>query len=161
MIDVGGGTSTLVDELVSRGFTDVSVLDVSTVALDSSRKRLGPTSERVCWVCADVLAWTPERTYDLWHDRAVFHFLVDPADRRRYVQVARLAVRPGGYVIVATFATDGPARCSGLRVERYDTEGLCAAFSPGFALVGSRRELHTTPSGAVQPFTWVVLRSGE
>ena len=158
VLDVGGGTSPLAGALLARGFADVTVLDLSEVALQTSRARLGPADARVRWVHADILDWIPDRTYGLWHDRAVFHFLVDAEDRERYVTTARSAVRPGGSVVVGTFAEDGPATCSGLPVARYDTQALADAFGAGFALVGSRRHEHRTPGGSVQPFTWVAMR---
>lgn len=163
VIDVGGGMSRLAGELVRRGAASVSVLDLSGVALEGSRRRLAGAegAERVRWIRADVLDWTPDRAYDVWHDRAAFHFLVDPGDRERYARVMRAALRPGGHAVVATFAQDGPPRCSGRPVERYDAEGLRAALGDGLELVTSRRERHTTPSGSVQAFTWALLRAGD
>ena len=157
VIDVGGGASRLVDEIVARGHLDVTVLDVSERALDYGRRRL---AERVgvTWLCQDLLSFEPERKYDLWHDRAVFHFLVAAADRERYLEVVRSALLPGGLVIVATFAADGPESCSGLPVARYDPDGLAAVLGEGFETVLTRRHEHKTPSGAVQPFTWVAAR---
>jgi len=158
VLDVGGGASPLPGALLARGLADVTVLDVSEVALRSSRSVLGNTSNRIRWIHADVLDWSAERTYGLWHDRALFHFLVDPVDRERYVATARSAVRPGGHVVVGTFAEDGPATCSGLPVARYDAEALADAFGGDFARVASRRDQHLTPRGAVQAFTWITLR---
>lgn len=158
VVDVGGGASTLVDELAGRGFADLTVLDVSQAALDVVRRRIPDAA--VTWLCTDLLAWEPPRRYDLWHDRAVFHFLTDAADRRRYVEVLQAAMRPGAAVIVATFAADGPERCSGLPVARYSPGPLVDALGDGFETVETRREEHTTPAGAVQPFTWVAGRVG-
>ena len=155
VIDVGGGASTLVDDLLDRGFCDVTVLDLADAALASSRQRLGERAASVTWRAADVLTaeFEPDR-YDVWHDRAVFHFLVDPADRDRYVAQVLRAVRPGGHVILATFALDGPKRCSGLPVARYDADGIHAAFGARFEKVGSLAEVHNTPAGATQAFTY-------
>jgi SAM-dependent methyltransferase len=158
IIDVGGGASTLVDHLLADGFRDVSVLDVSAVALETTRRRLGDAGQYHVWL-ADVLTWRPERAYDLWHDRAVFHFLINPADRQAYLDVLGSALRPGGYAIIATFALDGPQRCSGLPVARYDADELDALLEGSFEVVESRREQHTTPAGVMQPFTWVVARA--
>jgi SAM-dependent methyltransferase len=158
VIDVGAGASTLADSLLGSGWSDVTVLDVSPAALALVRDRLGQRQESVSVVVADVLAWQPERTYDAWHDRAVFHFLVRPDQREQYVDTASRAVRPGGILILATFAADGPTQCSGLPTSRYDADALATAFAPRFRLEHSEREEHVTPSGAVQPFTWAVLR---
>ncbi len=162
LIDVGGGRATLVDDLLARGFADVSVLDLTAPALAEARARLGPRAAAVRWLVADVTtAELPAARYALWHDRAVFHFLVDAAARARYVAQAARALRPGGHLIVATFAADGPERCSGLPVRRYDAASLAAEFAPRFAAIDRAREEHTTPWGAVQPFTYVVLRRSE
>ena len=158
VLDVGGGASPLAGALLAGGFADVTVLDLSEVALRASRARLGSIGARVLWLNADVLDWMPDRTYGLWHDRAAFHFLIDAEDRERYVTTARSAVRPGGHAVVGTFAEDGPATCSGLPVARYDAQGLVNAFGADFALVGSRRHEHRTPGGSVQSLTWVVMR---
>jgi trans-aconitate methyltransferase len=158
VVDVGAGAAHLVDLLLDDGCTDLTVLDVSARALAVVQDRLGDRAEQVTWVHGNVLDWQPGRTYDVWHDRAVFHFLTEPTDRSRYVDLVRRAVRPGGVVIVATFAPDGPTHCSGLPVARQDAAGLAAVFGSGFELEHSEREEHRTPSGVVQPFTWVVLR---
>ena len=159
IIDIGAGASTLVDGLVASGYGAITVLDISPAALALARARLGPEAASVEWRAADVLqAEFPVQAFDVWHDRAVFHFLTDPADRGRYVAQVRHAVRPGGTVIVATFAADGPLRCSGLDVARYSPDGLHAEFGAGFTLIDSHRELHTTPSGATQAFTYCVCR---
>lgn len=158
VIDVGGGASTLAVELVHRGFGDVTVLDVSARAVDAARSQLGAEADRVDVVVADVLSWKPERRFDVWHDRAVFHFLVDAEDRARYLATLEATLSPGGRVIVATFALDGPEQCSGLPTAHYDESSLVAMFGAGYQLVESRREEHRTPAGGVQPFTWVALR---
>jgi ubiquinone/menaquinone biosynthesis C-methylase UbiE len=155
IIDVGGGASTLVDDLVGRGYGDVTVLDLSEEALGVARARLGARAAGVTWVAGDVTtAELPEAHYDIWHDRAVFHFLVDPEARRRYVARVRRSVRRGGHVIVATFGPEGPQRCSGLDVVRYDEEALHGEFGPQFLKVASAREVHTTPWGADQEFVY-------
>lgn len=161
IIDVGGGVSTLVDDLLAAGYTDVTVLDISAAALDVARSRLGAAAARVTWIEADVLhADLQAAYYELWHDRAVFHFLTDPADRDRYVDCAHRAVKPGGHVIVATFASDGPTQCSGLEVVRYDPESLHDAFGDEFRLVESAEETHVTPAGREQHFVYCYCRAG-
>lgn len=158
IIDVGGGTSSLADRLVAAGWTDLTVLDVSGQALDVLRRRLATGSTAITLVRADVLDWRPDRTFDVWHDRAVFHFLTSADARSRYLRTAERAVPPGGAVVVATFAPDGPERCSGLPVCRYDQEGLVAQLGDAFEVVHGERVEHVTPGGATQPFTWVVAR---
>jgi rhodanese-related sulfurtransferase len=158
VIDVGGGASLLVDALLARGYVDLTVLDISSTALEIARQRVGEAA-RVRWICADIMSWQPERQYALWHDRAVFHFLTDLAEQTRYLDTVSRALDPGGAVIMATFAADGPERCSGLPVARYDAGELERRLD-GFTLVASRREEHITPTGAVQPFTWIAARRG-
>ena len=159
IIDAGGGRSTLVDDLLARGFHDLTVLDLSIAALQASRQRLGDRGDSITWITGDVTATAlPEGRFGLWHDRAVFHFLTDAEDRRRYIAQAAGAIRPGGHAIVATFAVDGPEKCSGLPVCRYDDASLAAQFADGFEVVGSSRELHRTPFATDQAFTYVVLR---
>jgi SAM-dependent methyltransferase len=157
-LDVGGGASPLAGALLARGFDDLTVLDVSEVALQTARGGLGPAGARVRWIRADVLDWIPSRTYGLWHDRAVFHFLVDVESRERYLATARSALRSGGHAVIGTFAEDGPTTCSGLPVARYDAQAVAGALGPEFNIVGSRRDEHRTPSGTIQPFTWVTLQ---
>jgi ubiquinone/menaquinone biosynthesis C-methylase UbiE len=157
VIDVGAGASTLADTLLDAGWPDVTILDVSPAALALVRDRLGARQASVSFVVADVLSWQPERTFDAWHDRAVFHFLVRPDQREKYVATASRAIQPGGALVLGAFAADGPTQCSGLPTARYGAEALAAVFAPGFSLEHSEREEHLTPSGAVQPFTWVVL----
>jgi hypothetical protein len=154
VIDVGGGASVLADRLLDLGFTDVSVLDVSEVALEAGRQRIHD-ADRVEWLREDILTWQPGRRYELWHDRAVFHFLTDPEDRKRYIETMVSGVAPGGWIVVATFADDGPEYCSGLPVARYSADELVAVLGDRFSLAQSKRELHTTPADVVQPFTWV------
>jgi rhodanese-related sulfurtransferase len=155
VIDVGAGASMLADRLLSEGFTDIAVLDVSATALALMRDQLAGA---VRTVVADLLSWTPDRTFDAWHDRATFHFLVRPADRDRYLAVASAAVRPGGALIVGTFAANGPEQCSGLPTARYDPAALARIFQTTFTLELAESEVHRTPWGDSQPFTWVVLR---
>jgi 2-polyprenyl-3-methyl-5-hydroxy-6-metoxy-1,4-benzoquinol methylase len=158
VIDVGGGASLLVDHLVDEGFADLTILDVSAHALDEVQRRLGSKARRVTFLHRDVLEWSPTRHFDVWHDRAVFHFLTDPTDRDGYVATSSEAVSVGGAMVLGTFAQDGPTRCSGLAVSRYSPHDLEAFFSPSFSLVHQEREQHVTPRGVVQPFTWVVLQ---
>ena len=159
LIDVGGGRCTLVDDLLDAGYRDLTVLDLSDEALAQSRSRLGARAASVHWIVGDVLeAVLPAAHYAVWHDRAVFHFLTNEAAQDRYVQRARDALRPGGHLIVATFADDGPDRCSGLPVCRYDGDALAQKFGAGFERVAQLRELHATPFDSVQPFTFLLLR---
>ncbi|MGH9679389.1 MAG: class I SAM-dependent methyltransferase [Candidatus Acidiferrales bacterium] len=163
IIDVGGGASTLVDDLLRMGFGNVTVLDVSAAAMENSIQRLdaqaGPVqSGSVHWIEGDITdTQLGDSRYDLWHDRAVFHFLVDPAKRAAYVANATRAIKEGGFLIAATFAPTGPAKCSGLPVERYGPEELARQF-PEFILLDNRSEQHRTPSGATQDFTYVLLQ---
>ena len=158
VIDVGGGASRLVDHLLDRGFADVTVLDLSAAALAAARQRLGAAGGRVQWIVADATTWEPPRRYALWHDRAALHFLTDPADRAAYVARLRQALMPGGHAIIGTFAPDGPEKCSGLPVVRYDADSLAGVLGPGFALLDSRRHAHLTPSGTEQRFHFATFR---
>jgi SAM-dependent methyltransferase len=158
VLDVGAGASPLVDALRLEGWPDVTVLDVSHEALDLVRARLGERAPEVSFVVADLLSWEPDRAYRVWHDRAVLHFLTTADERARYVEAATRAVAPGGALVVGVFATDGPSQCSGLPTVRYDAGTLAALFAPAFVLEHHEREEHVTPWGAVQPFTWAVLR---
>jgi len=159
VIDVGGGRATLVDDLLSRGFIDVTVLDMSQAALDEAAHRLSAAGEFVHWMTADITrAELLPAHYGLWHDRAVFHFLTESVDRARYVANAAGSIQPGGHAIVATFAEDGPERCSGLPVRRYDAATLASEFEPAFERIADSRERHPTPFGSEQPFTYVLLR---
>ncbi|WP_294765939.1 class I SAM-dependent methyltransferase [uncultured Rhodoferax sp.] len=160
VIDVGGGASTLVDDLLARGYQDVTVLDLSAAALAVARARQAPMEARAHWLEADVTTVAlPEHAFDVWHDRAVFHFLTRPEDRRAYVAQVLHSVKPGGHVIVATFADDGPLQCSGLPVMRYAPEGLHAEFGAPFKLVAHQREAHTTPWGSAQQFVYCYCRA--
>ncbi len=158
VVDVGAGASRLVDALVTRGFADLTALDVSDEGLGLARARLGPDADRVRWVVADVLTWEPGRRFDVWHDRAVFHFLTDAADRARYVELLGASLVPGGFAVLATFAEDGPVQCSGLDVCRYSPAELASALGDVFEVVTSHRHEHVTPWGSTQSFTWLAVR---
>ncbi|MGH3277426.1 MAG: class I SAM-dependent methyltransferase, partial [Streptosporangiaceae bacterium] len=158
VIDVGGGVSALTGALMQRGHTDLTVLDVSARALALARRALGDRAGQVHWETANLLDWMPPRRFALWHDRAVFHFFTDPGERARYRELATAAITPGGYLIVATFAADGPEQCSGSPVARYQPGDLAGQFGPRFHTVATRRECHHTPAGAEQPFTWLLAR---
>jgi SAM-dependent methyltransferase len=158
VIDAGGGASLLAVELADLGYQDLTVLDVSAAALDRSRERLGSRSEAVCWIRSDVTEFVPNRQWQLWHDRAVFHFLVEEEARRSYRTVAASAVAPGGVLVVATFAPEGPEWCAGLPVRRYDCESLAAEFVPEFELVECRTLAPASAGGDQRPYVAVVLR---
>jgi SAM-dependent methyltransferase len=161
IIDMGGGASLLVDHLLERGHEDVSVLDISPGALAASRKRLGEArAAKVAWIEADLRSWRPQRSYMLWHDRAVFHFLNGEEERELYRQRLGEALAPGGWLAIATFALDGPEKCSGLPVRRYDAAGLARELGPQYELVEAEREAHMTPAGKIQHFTCCLFRRG-
>lgn len=151
VIDIGGGASRLVDALAALGQAHVSVLDLSAAALETAKSRLADAA-RVQWFVSDVTGWTPDRQYDLWHDRAAFHFLTAADDQQAYVRVLVKALRHGGRAIIGTFAPDGPEKCSGLPVARYDADTLQSVLGQQFKLVATRRHEHTTPWGSVQKF---------
>lgn len=157
LVDVGGGASVLVDDLLSLGFVDVTVLDISGAALEVARTRLGASSASVTWLTENLLDWQPMRTFDVWHDRAVLHFLTEQEDRSRYCAVLDAATEPGSVAVIATFAPEGPERCSGLPVRRYDIDDLQALLGSRWSLASNAREAHTTPSGGDQPFTWAAF----
>jgi 2-polyprenyl-3-methyl-5-hydroxy-6-metoxy-1,4-benzoquinol methylase len=161
LIDIGGGASTLVDALLERGWRDVTVLDIAAPALAAAQARLGELAAEVTWEVADITTWQPQRRYDVWHDRAVFHFLTAAEQRAAYLRAMAQGLAPGGLAIIATFALDGPEKCSGLPVERYDADKLERTLGDGFRLEASWREEHLTPWGASQVFTWCVLRAVE
>lgn len=152
IIDIGGGASRLVDALLQDGYRDVAVLDLSANALDAAKKRIGGAASIVDWIVADATTWRPAKTYDVWHDRAAFHFLTDPHDRAAYVERLRSALTPGGQVVIGTFAPDGPEKCSGLPVQRHDSTSLAAELGPEFDLVETRSETHHTPWNSTQAF---------
>jgi SAM-dependent methyltransferase len=161
LIDIGGGASLLVDHLLDSGWRDLTVLDLSKSALQQAQRRLGPEARRVAWVVADITDYVPARTFSVWHDRAAFHFLTEPADQQRYVQVLKAALEPGGQAIIGAFAPDGPERCSGLEIVRYDADKLGAVLGHDFRLVEERRESHLTPQGREQRFGfWRFLHGG-
>jgi len=162
IIDVGAGESTLIDDLLARGYRNLYALDLSSTALDVAKARLGDSAAKVNWLCADVRTFAFGRhRYDVWHDRAVFHFLTDANARVAYVRQVARAVKPGGHVIVATFDPEGPTRCSGLDVVRYDPEALHDEFGTAFRLVKHRTELHQTPTGSIQQFTYCYCKLAE
>jgi SAM-dependent methyltransferase len=162
IVDVGGGASSFVDDVLDLGYTNVTVLDLSETALQVARARLGERAALVTWICADVTrAPLPERAFDFWHDRAVFHFLRDPQARADYVDTVRRSVKPGGHIVVATFGPHGPEKCSGLDVLRFTPETLHAEFGGDFAKVGSTTEMHTTPWGSEQEFVYCYCRLAE
>ncbi len=152
ILDVGGGTSTLIENLVNVGYTRLGVLDVAETALQRARERLGPAGDRIEWYTADVTTFVSPHDWDVWHDRAVFHFMIDPADRRAYRETMLRSLASGGQVIIATFGPDGPTRCSGLEVVRYDADTLSRELGPTVRLVETELEQHETPSGAIQQF---------
>jgi 2-polyprenyl-3-methyl-5-hydroxy-6-metoxy-1,4-benzoquinol methylase len=159
VIDVGGGESTLVDDLVEEGFQNITVLDVSQAAIDVNKKRLGERAERVRWIVADITQVELEtQAYDVWHDRAVFHFLTAPDQRASYVRQVARSVKPEGYVIVSTFGPEGPTKCSGLEVVRYDADSLHSEFGEPFQLIESSKEVHQTPFGTMQQFLYCYCR---
>lgn len=154
LIDIGGGASRLVDRLLEAGYSNVSVLDISAAALEQSRTRLGVAADAVCWLQADITRAELPARYRLWHDRAVFHFLVDAQARAAYLERLERHLEPGGQAIIATFSPDGPERCSGLPVQRYSAQSLSQTLGERFRLIESREELHTTPAGVVQAFVY-------
>jgi len=158
IIDVGGGASTLTDHLLAVGYHDLTVLDISEAALKRARERLGAEAAKVDWIAADVTRWSPDRRWAVWHDRAAFHFLTDTARQDAYIRAMTKATAPNAIVIIATFALDGPERCSGLPVQRYSPATLAARLGQEFGLVEGRTEDHVTPAGAVQRFSYAMLR---
>jgi ubiquinone/menaquinone biosynthesis C-methylase UbiE len=159
IIDVGGGSSVLVDKLLCQGFQDLTVLDVSSKALDYAKERLGSKADAVKWIEADVTKFELSEKYDLWHDRAVFHFLTEENDRKKYVQNMEEALNPGGHVIIAAFSIDGPLKCSGLNVERYSPEKMKNELGDSFELVKATDEVHMTPGGKEQKYTYCYFKN--
>ncbi len=158
IIDIGGGASRLVDHLLDLPLERVAVLDISATGLNLTKVRLGPEAERVEWIVGDITRIEDIGQFDVWHDRALFHFLTGPTERESYVRLAERTLRPGGMAIMGTFASDGPERCSGLTVCRYDPDDLAAACGPGFELLHSERHVHTTPAGVAQRFVYSCFR---
>ena len=156
IVDVGGGASALVDCLLDDAFMNLTVVDLSQAALDEASARI--SGNAVEWIQADIRTWRPAQDFDIWHDRAAYHFLTDPGDQQRYWRMVRDHLVPGGHIVIATFAEDGPLQCSGLDVARYSPEQLIAAMGEGFTPITTEREIHHTPSGGEQPFTWVLAR---
>jgi trans-aconitate methyltransferase len=154
IMDIGGGASTLVDYLLAAGYRDISVLDIASEALARSRTRLGTNADQVTWIEADITAFDPSRSYTVWHDRAVFHFLTEAADRERYLEALRSAIEPGGHVVLATFGPEGPTACSGLDVQRYSIDQIGATLGPDFRLRAHEIEEHQTPVGTSQQFLY-------
>jgi SAM-dependent methyltransferase len=160
VVDIGGGASRLVDRLIERGYEDVTVLDLSDAALTAAQVRLGDLADRARWIVADVTQWEPATAYDLWHDRAAFHFLTEDADRAAYIARLRRGLKLGGHAIIATFALDGPERCSGLPVVRYSPNSLQETLGADFTLIASRSDIHATPWGSTQSFQFSGFRFG-
>ena len=158
IIDVGGGISTLVDDLLASDYKHITVLDIAAASLQTAQQRLGSRAQKITWIEADTQVQLPYQFYDVWHDRAVFHFLTKPAHRQRYIEAVRYALKPGGHIIVATFAPDGPTQCSGLEIVRYSEDSLHNAFGRGFEIVDSARETHHTPFGTDQKFVYCYCR---
>jgi ubiquinone/menaquinone biosynthesis C-methylase UbiE len=159
VVDIGGGASTLVDDLLDFGVQSITVVDLSPTSLEIARQRLGARAERVSWLVADVTTLSvPDGSFDLWHDRAALHFLTAPEAARAYVRTATRAIAPGGHAVIGCFAADGPERCSGLPVVRRDPADIASLFGESFSLVESRREVHSTPSGIQQRFAYALLR---
>jgi len=158
IVDVGGGASRLVDSLLAEGFSDLTALDLSAAALDTARKRLGAKGEEVKWIVGDATLWEPPQTYDVWHDRAAFHFLTDATQQAAYMERLKRALKTEGHLIMGTFALDGPEKCSGLPVARHSSDSLAELLGPGFELVDSRRHNHSTPWGSVQRFQFSTFK---
>jgi ubiquinone/menaquinone biosynthesis C-methylase UbiE len=159
IMDAGGGASTLAEDLLAEGFLNISVLDISAEALEEARKRLGLNASKIRWIVSDVTqAELPQKHYELWHDRAVFHFLTQAEDRRRYQRVLKNSLKPGGYVVMAVFSPAGPEKCSGLEVVRYSAEDLVKEFGADFKLIESAEETHKTPFGTLQGFTFCLFQ---
>ena len=158
VIDVGGGASPLAQALLNRGFGDITVLDLSVAGMQYAQRRLGPRAKQVRWLTADVLTWQPERRYQAWHDRAVFHFLTTSRQREEYTHTLNAATDTGAVAVIGCFAPDGPQQCSGLLVARYSPAQLADELGDQWRLIGQDRQEHITPAGLIQPFTWVTLR---
>jgi SAM-dependent methyltransferase len=157
IIDIGGGASRLVDHLLDAGYEDITVVDIAPQALQAARDRLGPRSKRVNWIVGDATETDFGRTFDVWHDRAVFHFLTDEGDRRRYLATLAASIPVGGHVVLATFGPDGPEYCSGLPVRRYSIELMQETLGDGFVLIDHEIERHVAPNGAIQQFLYALF----
>lgn len=161
IIDVGGGDSYLVDFLLSEGYSNISVLDISEKALERAKERLGSNATEVKWVVSDAARFEPEEKYDIWHDRAAFHFLTNETDIENYLKIIEKSIKPGGFVIIGTFSDKGPAKCSGIEIKQYSVEDMSKLLSPAFEQVGCKNLDHTTPTGSVQNFTFCWWRKRE
>ncbi len=155
ILDMGGGASTLVDFLLADGLANITVADISETALELAKNRLGERADKVNWIVADACNWQPPHKFDLWHDRAVFHFLTEVKDRTAYKQHLYESVPIGGFLVMATFALDGPTKCSGLPIVQYDAQSLADEIGPGFCLLDDQLEIHITPGGGKQNFQYV------
>lgn len=158
IVDIGGGASRLAQVLSKQGFQDITVLDLSEAALATARAQTGDNADRIRWIAGDATTWEPPQTFDVWHDRATFHFMVEPTDRAAYLDRLNRFLKPNGHAIIATFALDGPEKCSGLPVVRYDADSLAQTLGPNFVRVSTQRHLHTTPWGTPQAFQFSVFR---
>lgn len=158
LIDIGGGASSLAAELFRAGWCDLTVLDISEAALSHARTALGADAGKVDWIAADITHWSPPRSFDIWHDRAVFHFLTHETERAAYKSALSSGLAKGGLMLIATFAKDGPEKCSGLPVRQYDADDLAEEFGRSWRLIDSWRETHCTPAGREQAFTWCAFR---
>lgn len=158
IIDIGGGASRLADALLAQGYSDVTVLDIAETGLAKTKARLGADSQKIAWIVADITQWQPPRSWQVWHDRAVFHFLTDPAAQDAYIAALKRGTAPGSTVIIATFALDGPERCSGLPVQRYSPATLATRLGADFALYAESAESHATPFGTTQQFQYAAFR---
>ena len=154
IIDIGGGDSFLAEFLVSLGYSDITVLDISSKAIDRAKQRMCEKAEEVNWIVADASSFEPGRQYDLWHDRAAFHFLTGEEDKKKYLDRVYKAVKPGGYVVMGTFSDQGPEKCSGLQVQRYSVSEMCKLFEKDFNMLSGKNVDHQTPSGGTQNFTF-------
>jgi 2-polyprenyl-3-methyl-5-hydroxy-6-metoxy-1,4-benzoquinol methylase len=158
ILDVGGGASTLASDLLRGGYTDITVADISATSMARAKEQLGQAAERITWVEADIRSHDFGRRYDLWHDRALFHFMVQASDRQLYLETLRETLHPRGHVVIATFGPQGPTQCSGLPVSRYSEDAMAQALGAEFELLSSRRDVHHTPSGGDQQLLYVHLR---
>lgn len=158
VIDIGGGASVLADDLLDAGYSDITVLDQSPVGLQIAQARLGERAARITWITADLLAWSPPREYDVWHDRAVLHFLLEPADQARYAQTLLQATKPGSLAVIGVFATTGPQMCAGLEVHRFDRADITDLLGDGFQVLEHVDDVHVKPSGETQDYLWTAAR---
>ncbi|QIG51447.1 class I SAM-dependent methyltransferase [Nordella sp. HKS 07] len=158
VIDIGGGASRLVDRLLAESYADLAVLDISDVALRRSKERLGALADKVAWIVADITRWQPARQWNVWHDRAVFHFLTEVDAQDAYIAALKAGTRPGSHIVISTFALTGPEKCSGLPVQRYSADTLAARLGADFELIDEAGETHPTPFGTTQAFTYAAFR---